>query len=137
MSKRIEIRKRIRTHLRKRGDTYCVVTESLVLHWWHLLNFAVFGSMLSPPKKIEIRNFHEGTYGWCKPYGRKTNGDVCLGIRREMDDRHTFLTVLSHEMVHQYQWQVDKKMTHGSTFYDWEDHLKRTVGLPLNEYIDN
>ncbi len=136
MSRRIEARKRIRSHLRKKGDDYCEVTDTLILYWWHQLNYTIFDGILTPPRKIEIRNFHEGVYGWCKPFGRKNNGTVCIGIRREVDNRHTFLTTLVHEMVHQYQWEHERKMSHGKTFYRWADHLKRTVGLPLDEYVD-
>lgn len=108
----------------------------MVLFWWRLLNFAVFGGKLREPKRIDLKNFHKGVLGYCKPYGRKEKRDVSIGMRREYDDRITFITVLAHEMVHQYEWVEHKRMTHGQNFYAWEHKVKHAVGLPLNEYVE-
>lgn len=132
----MEAKARIRNHLEKKGDEVCVVSEFMVIFWWRLLNNAVFCGKLREPKRIELRNFHGDTLGWCKPYGRIAERDVSIGMRREYDDRITFLTVLAHEMVHQHEWHSGRAMSHGQRFYDWENKVKHAVGLPLNEYVE-
>lgn len=134
--KRIQARQRIKKHIRKKGEDMLKVTPALVLYWWHALNNALFYGMLNPPSKIHCRNFRgeEGwiTYGWCMP----NFYDVELGIRRQVDNRKQFLTVLAHEMVHQYEFETTGKMTHTETFYDWAPIIKRELNLPLTEYVE-
>lgn len=133
---RIEAKARIRKHLKSKGEEVCEVTEPMVMFWWRLLNFAIFGGKLPEPKRIVLKNFHHETLGWCQPFGRKTQRDVAIGMRREYEDRSIFLTVLAHEMVHQYEWFSGKAMSHGKNFYYWEHKVKHAVGLPLNEYVE-
>lgn len=131
---KIKARRRIKKHVRERGGRCDFeVTPQFVLFWWHKLNSAVFDNKLTPPKKIEIRNFRD-CWGWCKTY--KTKPDIVLGITSDMWDRKTFLTVLVHEMVHQHEHQTYKKMSHGQNFYYWQDKIKRNIGLSLSEYVD-
>jgi hypothetical protein len=52
---------------------------------------------------------------------------------------------VAHEMVHQYQWDIESKrrvrqgmgsiMSHGPTFYAWRDKLKKH-GIPLKTCND-
>jgi len=133
---RIEAKAKIRNHLKTNGQNYCFITESMVLMWWRVLNDAIFGGKLKQPKRFELRNFHKETLGWCKSHGRKSTGNVVIGLRREYDDRNTFLTVLAHEMVHQSQWEEDSRMTHGGTFHVWERRVNQATGLPLGEYVE-
>jgi len=113
------------------------MSEPLVTWWWNVINKAVFNEILPQPIRFEFRNFNHNVQGICKTYGRCESGDVVICMRREYDERNTFLTVLVHEMVHQYQWYTDKRMTHGKTFYAWEQRVKTATGLPLNEYVDD
>lgn len=127
--------KSIKQHIKKRGDEFDVeVTPSMVLYWWARLNKTIFNGQLIPPQKIICRNFRDGDYGWCSPY--KHSSQVRMGIRRTMPDRKTFLTVLVHEMVHQWEHQQHKRMSHGYNFYRWKDLIKRELNLPLQQYID-
>jgi len=112
------------------------MSEDMISLWWKVLNEAIFKGKLQKPIRFELANFHNGVLGLCRPFGRATNGNVVICMRREYDNRITFLTVLAHEMVHQYQWQEDKRMTHGCSFYDWERRIKLATGLPLNEYVE-
>jgi SprT-like family len=102
------------------------------MRWWNLLNNALFDGKLLPPHKIVVRCFR-GDHGWCLPMAKK--GKVQLGISSEFGDRKEFLTVLAHEMIHQWQWTDDGggRMTHGETFWQWETTLKRVFNLPLAE----
>lgn len=135
ITKTIAARKRIKTHLRNRGEELLDVTPTFVLHWWHQLNHAVFRGILQPPKRIECRNFHDGSYGWTSPVPKTY--DVIMGIRRQLEDRNQFVTVLVHEMVHQYEWVYYRRMSHGQNFYEWAPLIKRELNLSLSEYIDD
>ena len=130
---KIQARAKIKAHIKKKGlEEDFVVTETLVMHWWHWLNKAIFDDVLTPPKRIEIRKFH-GCLGWCKPL--KRNRQVVLGISSGCYDRKTLLTVLSHEMVHTWEHQELGKMSHGYSFYGWQKRIKTRVNLELNEFI--
>ena len=98
-----------------------------------MLNVAVFDSILSPPKRVEIRTFRD-CLGWCK--GLKRKGRVVIGISDNCFDKKLFLTVLVHEMVHAYEHQELNKMSHGKTFYEWAPKIKSRANLKLSEYID-
>jgi len=131
---KIKARRKIKKHVRERGEyTDFDVTPQFVLFWWHKLNSAVFNNKLTTPKNIEIRNFRD-CWGWCKTY--KTKPDIVLGITSNMWDRKTFLTVLVHEMVHQWEHETYGRMSHGQNFHQWRDRIKRDIGLSLDEYVD-
>lgn len=131
---KIKARQRIRKHVKEKGRSADFdVTPQFVLFWWHKLNAAVFNNALQPPRNIEIRNFRD-CLGWCKSH-RKNKPYVSLGIYREMPDRKVFLTVLVHEMVHQWEHQNIGKMSHGQNFYMWKGRIKRNIGLDLDEYV--
>jgi hypothetical protein len=60
--------------------------------------------------------------------------------------RHWLIMAVAHEMVHQYQWDIESKrrkrqglpsiMSHGPTFFSWRDKLKKH-GIPLKTYNDH
>ena len=133
--RKYQARQRIKTHIRNKGEDLLEITPTLVRYWWQALNIAIFDSILSPPVKIHCRNFRDGAYGWCMPY--LGSNDIEMGIRRELEDRKQFLTVLAHESVHQYQWITERRISHGQSFYAWAPMLKRVLNLPLSEYIDD
>ncbi len=100
------------------------------MRWWNLLNNALFDSKLHPPHKIVCRSFRDD-HGWCSPMS--TKGKVVLGICSEFHDRKEFITILVHEMIHQWQWTEVGEMTHGKTFWQWKRPVKQILNLPLYE----
>lgn len=139
---RASTRQRIKAHVRKKGQHGDFeVTHSFALYWWHQLNDGVFDSILTPPAKIEIRRFfRDGAEGWCNAYARnRKQRRVVIGLRTDYLDRKTFLTVLAHEMVHQWEWEIlgdwSSKSEHGAKFFSWRNKLKARVSLPLEIYI--
>lgn len=134
MNQQIRIRTFIKNHIDQRGDELLDdLTPTFVIHWWRLLNVAVFDRIIQEPKKIHCRNFRDGTYGWCQVWvGYKI---TVLGIRRVMDDRRTFLTVLAHEMSHQAQWTLHEEVNHKNTFFYWREPIKEYTCLPLNRQV--
>ncbi len=131
---KIQARTKVKTHIRRIGGSANFhITPQLILFWWNILNHAVFDGKLIQPRRFEIRNFRD-CFGWCR--GFRNSNEVVMGIRREFDDRKFFLTILSHEMVHQYEHQMLGRMTHGQAFHAWAGRLKRTVGIHLTEYVE-
>lgn len=128
--------RKITDHIFHRGhQSNFEVTPGMVLYWWRVLNKAVFDGILHPPTKIICRNFRNGDLGHCTATNGKKD-DVHIAIRRQQYDRETFLTVLVHEMVHQYEWVTHKSMSHGKTFNAWVNTIDNAIGLPLGEYIE-
>jgi hypothetical protein len=143
MRKRAAIRKQVKHHIKSRGqNSDFELTESFCMYWWRHLNEAVFDGKLTPPERFEFRRFHHNTAGWCQPYRmNRANRRVRIGISTRIQDRKTFLEILGHEMVHQYEWEVDHdwdetKSEHGSNFYKWCEPLARRVGLTLDTHYD-
>lgn len=131
-------RTKIRTHVKQKGESsdFCV-TESFCLYWWHRLNEAVFDGMLTPPAKFEIREFRD-CLGWCLPWRPNSRvPKVKMGISSYIWDRKEFLSILAHEMVHQWEWEIthrwEPNSAHGERFFSWKGKLKSRVGLPLEK----
>ena len=132
---KIQARQKIKKHLKRQGhrDDF-EITHHLVFHWWHVLNKAVFDGKLKTPKNVILRNFRDESLGWCM--AGKNDPSVILGLRRELYNRKTFLTVLVHEMVHAYEHQVHGKMSHRETFYMWKEAIYENTGLTLDEWVE-
>lgn len=132
-------RTRIKQHVKRRGkrDDFHV-TESFCLYWWHRLNEAIFDGMLTPPARFELRNFRD-CLGWCMPWRPNAKKQrVVIGMSTDLWDRHEFLCILAHEMVHQWEWEIaniwePNAAAHGAQFFSWRSKLRMRVGLPLQK----
>ena len=140
--KQVDRRKRIKAHIRRKGEQCDFeITESFALYWWHQLNDTIFDGVLTPPVRFEIKNFRD-CGGWCLPFqwNRIKERRVRIGLLREYWDRKTFLIVLAHEMVHQWEWEVladwDPNVDHGGDFFSWRNKVKYRTGLPLDRTVD-
>lgn len=131
-------RAKIKTHVKSKGEKGDFeITESFCYYWWHRLNDAVFDGKLSPPVRFELKAFRYDL-GWCipwRPYSKQPK--VVIAINTDIIDRKMFLCVLAHEMVHQWEWEVENEWFtddgHGEKFFSWRHRLKHRVGLPLDE----
>ena len=134
------MRRTIRTHVLKRNlsDQLFETSQTACKHWWSRLNIAVFDGMLIQPARFEIRSMRD-CYGWCKPWRPNSHTRrVVIGINDEFINRREFLTILVHEMVHQWEWQMlgDWEFDsdpHGETFFLWQPKIRYRVGLPLEQ----
>jgi len=140
--KNLDRRKRIKAHIKRKGENCDFeITETFALYWWHHFNDVIFDGALRPPVRFEIRNFRD-CGGWCRPHNWNNIKDrrVVIGLLRDYWDRKTFLTVLAHEMVHQWEWEVladwNPKVEHGGDFFSWKNKLKYRTGLPLDRFVD-
>lgn len=140
--KKVDRRKRIRSHIKRKGEQCDFeITESFALYWWHQLNETIFDGVLTPPVRFEIKNFRD-CGGWCIPYLKNRTGPrrVRIGLLRDYWDRKTFLIVLAHEMVHQWEWEIqadwNPNVEHGTDFFSWQNKVKYRIGLPLDRHVD-
>ena len=133
MTKRTKAQEKVRDHLDRRGTHTVEITENLVRYWWRVLNVAVFRGKLNPPREIVIKHF-KGHYGYCVGYVDEKR--VNLGISPDIATREMFMTVLVHEMVHQWEHETYNRMGHAKRFYAWQDRIYRNLGLDLRAETD-
>jgi hypothetical protein len=123
---------RIRQHLKAKGrETKFEITPSLCLYWWRIMNKAVFESKLRQPKEFICKSFRQRTLGWCEIASQRKK-TVRIGISTDMKFKRGFLTVLVHEMVHQYEVENGFEMKHGKVFYSWKKPIKEFLNLNLS-----
>lgn len=102
-----------------------------VKYAYKILNRHVFNNQLKmPPIQLGITR---GYWGMCM--GATTETATNTFCELKLSDKyfcaHWFMNVLAHEMVHQYQWDIDGEyrhtqgleplMSHGPSFFAWRD----------------
>ena len=120
-------------------------TETQVLDVHALLNKAIFDDKLPVPP-VRLRQSRH--YGICKGFDethRKPH-HAEIQLHRRFHCIQWMVFILAHEMVHQYQWDVDgiirlnsgKKplMSHGPSFYKFKPELAE-IGIPLKVAYDS
>ena len=118
------------------------VDEAVYLH--QLINREVFSNVLPTPE-IEVKSRCRKYWGMC--YGEVHNDDwnkpYCkIRLMDKWFSKQWLITILAHEMCHQYQWDVhgperinnnrELIMSHGPTFFKFRDNL-RIHGIPLKK----
>ena len=108
-----------------------------IAHIFNLLNTYIFGGKLAYPS-IKIRGI-EQEWGWC---AISPSGKVKITIAKQLSCVQWFTLILAHEMVHQYQWEVDGPkrtaqnkeplLNHGPSFFVFRDKLAK-YGIPLRK----
>ena len=114
-------------------------------HYYKLLNRYIFGNQLTPTK-IKIGRMRE-CWGYCddcssSPSDPKTQ----IHLTTKFPCLQFFIAVLAHEMIHQYQWEVEgperalkgrrHMFGHGKSFFRWRRKFKK-LGIPLSVYGDH
>jgi len=105
-----------------------VVTADMVISIYNAVNNAVFNGMLTMPK-IVVRSYTKrGIWGECEGWQRGSRWGkhytVVIRIEKQFPNIKKLIRVVAHEMVHQYEWDYQGVMTHGATFFAWEERLK-------------
>lgn len=115
-------------------------TEAVVARWYHILNKSLFENKLKIVP-IEVKRL-KNTLGqviltWDGRKSRKYSGkklpyhNPSLQYRIEMNHQFTnwrsFLETLAHEMIHQYQVEIQKDpyANHNKNFYAWREKFAR------------
>lgn len=96
---------------------------------YNAINRTVFKGTLSRPK-IVIRDYGDDFWGECEGMWNPDGRPVCRVIRmnRWIPNSKTFIRVMAHEMVHQWEWEKGpyERMTHGQrTFWAWKPECAR------------
>ena len=116
-------------------------THRDVVHVYHQLNEHVFGNSLRVPK-IEVQSHCRKYWGQCSGeiYLQRTGSFCHIRMMDKWFCPQWMVTILAHEMSHQYQWDVigpelsadgrDHLMSHGPSFFTFRDELS-AVNIPL------
>jgi hypothetical protein len=97
--------------------------------WFNILNRELFNNTLPPVNEIDIR-WRRGAYAYYDYDEKKQNGICKLLMNKRYKSKKFFVEVLSHEMVHHYQYINNEEMGHGSSFMKWRDKFNKK-GLNL------
>ena len=114
-----------------------------------IINAEVFDGQLNLPKIQLKRKADIGTdFGWCEGFHEFETFDpergqsLCvIGLVNTWTCIQSCVTILAHEMIHQWQWDVysfqrhkDRKpyiLSHGPTFWQFKPKLA-SFGIPLH-----
>ena len=117
-------------------------TRQQIIDVYNAINVEVFNGQLVRPSILTRSLAKE--WGWCVIQDDATT-QVKLKIDKTIYCIQWFVTILAHEMVHQYQWQVngpvlksnnqDPILDHGETFLAFKGKLAE-FGIPLLEMYD-
>jgi len=111
-------------------------------HYYKLINRHVFENQLTPTK---IRIFRmRDCWGYCSNINNNSSEPISeILLTRKFPCLQFFIAVLAHEMVHQFQWEIETPLRrsrglgpvwgHGANFFRWSRKFKR-VGIPLSRY---
>ena len=136
-----------RALIRRGGITNYTPTEQVAKTWFRILNRSLFEDKLKPVD-IVVRRLR-GCIGqlhmdWDGRYSQKGTCDQSklpyhnptFGYKIELHNRFKtwkdFLETLAHEMVHQYQVEIQKDphANHNCNFYAWREKFAR-YGMKL------
>lgn len=118
----------IAAHVAKHGHKLVTPTVHMMRHWWARINREVFDGLLMPCQLSVGDLSAHAAQGLCWPLD---SGRVKIEVDPTWaTSRVAFLSILAHEMTHQYQHQNGLGLTHGPTFTGWADHFK-ALGLSI------
>jgi len=110
--------------------------------YYKLLNRHIFENQLTPTR-IKLIGMRD-CWGYCSNQG--SAGDVHaseIHLARRFPCVQFFIAVVAHEMIHQYQWEIETPIRrnrglrpcwgHGDSFFRWKNKFKK-LGIPLSRY---
>lgn len=117
-------------------------TQREVYNLFDILNEEVFDNQLPKPKIIVKTHMHK-MWGECQGFYHKTKNKkskCVILLNKNWYCKQWLITILAHEMAHQYQWDIQGEkrilegknptMNHGPSFYRFKKKLN-TFGIPL------
>ena len=106
---------------------------------YEMLNFQLFNSTLTRPQILLRQQRNQWGQTLCYSQRAKRGTDCIIDISDKWYCIQWLITVLSHEMIHQYQWDLRHTESpidfHGSTFYEWSTKF-REHKIPLSDAYD-
>ena len=134
---------KIKKALERRGDEADYFpTDAVAVRWYNILNQSLFENKLTRPQLIVKRlrgckgQLHmdwDARYsrkGTCNqnhiPYHNPTFSYV-IELHHRFDTWRVFIETLAHEMVHQWQVQIQKDPTanHNKNFFAWREKFSK------------
>ena len=114
-------------------------------YYYDLINQHIFKNKLVPTR-IKISRMRE-CWGYCDDCGSDSyDPKTLIRLTDKFPCLQFFIAVLAHEMIHQYQWEVEgpRRMTrglryrfgHGKSFFRWRAKFNK-FGIPLTVYGDH
>lgn len=117
-----------------------------VYELFNIINEEIFNNELPKPKIIVKTHVHK-KWGECQGYHNKSKKDksyCVILLNKNWYCKQWLITILAHEMAHQYQWDVlgqkrilegkDRLMSHGPSFYKFKNKC-RIFGIPLKHRL--
>lgn len=107
-------------------------THEMVAQIYDSINRAVFGGVLKrPPLVIHAYPDMWGECHGCRRGHRfGPHYTKCIRINRDWPNMKKLINVIAHEMIHQWEWENLGHMTHGASFWSWQERLNNR-GLKL------
>lgn len=105
---------------------------------YEMLNFQLFNSTLTRPQIILRQHRNQFGQTLCYTQRVRRGTDCVIDISDKWYCVQWLIAVLSHEMIHQYQWdlrQYSEIDFHGSTFYEWSTKFSEH-DIPLSSTYD-
>lgn len=112
-------------------------TKREVKELYNIINQEIFDNELSTAK-FEVKSHCRGYWGFCiaKSFSLRAKRSRCtIRLSDRWYTKQWLITILAHEMVHQYQWDIYGKervrngkspmMSHGPSFFRFKDKLKK------------
>lgn len=125
----IKAKRKLKSHLsRYKHEEDFEVTEKRVAYWWGVINKAVFGGKLPKPAAYYLSTLRD-CWGACEPSDSYNN--VNIHISNSIDSRDLFLATVAHEMVHQWQFITEHKMSHAASYLKWKRYFKKHYNIVL------
>lgn len=89
------------------------------------INRAVFGGALQRPRIIihPYRDMWGECHGARRRRGYGNTFTKAIRINRYWPNMKKLIAVMAHEMIHQYEWERLGTMSHGTTFFAWEERM--------------
>jgi len=101
-------------------------SQHKITRTYNVLNEVLFNNKLKPCKIITKTTFKAWAYAYQEP-GFRTE----IHLNGRFPCEQFFIAVLGHEMVHQWQWDIEapirrkqgkkERTGHGVNFYEWKD----------------
>jgi hypothetical protein len=103
---------------------------------YNLINQEIFNNQL-PLAKLEVKSHCRGYWGLCiaEEFSVRAKTSRCLiRLSDRWYSKQWLITILAHEMAHQYQWDIYSKervkegkfplMSHGPSFFKFKKQMK-------------
>lgn len=108
--------------------------------WFNVLNELIFKNKVHKFRYINIK-YVRGQCAACLGEVDADNNPWCwIEINPRFRNFETFLGVLAHEMVHSYEFIIDKNVKqfpmHGPSFFKWKEKIEEN-GIPFSAAFYN